>query len=89
MRPVRSDDRNHTEDSQRAMQRVMDGLPQRLSRLSRAGRRIAGDLDTVLQQAVDGARALTGARYGVLAVLDDGGRVEALLASGLTADELR
>ena len=38
---------------------------------------------------MDGARSLTGARYGVLAVLDDAGRVEALLASGLTADEFQ
>lgn len=38
------------------MQRVMDGLRQRLSRLSRASRRIAGDLDldTVLPEQVAG-----------------------------------
>ena len=73
------------------MQDVIDGLRERLSRLSRASLRITGglDLDAVLQETVDGARALTGARYGVLAVLDDSGQVDALLASGLTADEFR
>ena len=73
------------------MQDVIDDLRERLSRLSQASLRIAGDLDldTVLQETVDGARSLTGARYGVLAVLDDAGQVEALLASGLTVDELR
>ncbi len=82
---------NHSEDSQRAMQSVIDDLRERLSRLSRASLRIAGDLDldTVLQETVDGARSLTGARYGVLAVLDDSGQPEALLASGLTEDEFR
>ena len=38
---------------------------------------------------MDGARSLTGARYGVLAVLDDRGQPEALLSSGLTPDEFR
>ena len=73
------------------MQSVIDDLRERLSRLSQASLRIAGDLDldTVLQETVDGARALTGARYGVLAVLDDSGQVEALMASGLTPDEFQ
>ena len=46
-----SDGLNHTEDSQSEMQDVIDGLRERLSRLSRASLRIAGDLDldTVLQ----------------------------------------
>ena len=82
---------NHSENTQKEMQDVIDGLRERLSRLSQASLRIAGDLDldTVLQETVDGARSLTGARYGVLAVLDDAGQVEALLASGLTADEFQ
>ena len=73
------------------LQREIENLRHRLSRLSRAGLRIAGDLDldTVLQETVDGARSLTGARYGVLAVLDDGGEVETLLSSGLTPEEFR
>ena len=82
---------DHSEDLQREMQDVIDDLRERLSRLSQASLRIAGDLDldTVLQETVDGARALTGARYGVLAVLDGAGHVEALLVSGLTPDEFR
>ena len=32
------------------------------------------DLDTVLQEVVDGARVLTGARYGLIAAVDDAGR---------------
>ena len=87
----RSDDLHHSEYLQKQMQGVIDGLRERLSRLSQASLRIAGDLDldTVLQETVDGARSLTGARYGVLALLDDVRRVEALLASGLAADELQ
>ena len=40
--------------------------------------RIAGDLDldTVLQETVNGASSLTGTRYVVLAVLGDSGQVE-------------
>ena len=78
---------NHSED----LQREIENLRDRLSLLSRASLRITGDLDldTVLQETVDGARSLTGARYGVLAVQGDAGQVEALLASGLTPDEFR
>ncbi|MCZ0938706.1 MAG: response regulator [Caldilineaceae bacterium] len=66
-------------------------LRERLSRLSAASLRIneSMDLDTVLQDVLDSARSLVGARYGVLVVLDDGGRVEALLASGLAPDEFQ
>ncbi len=87
IRPVGGDDLNHTED----LQKEIENLRERLSRLSQASLRIAGDLDpdAVLQETVDGARALTGARYGVLAVLNDAGRVESLLASGLTPDEFQ
>ena len=82
---------NNSEDSQQDLQRKIESLQERLSGLSRAGQRINGDLDldTVLQETVDGARSLTNARYGVLAVLDDGGEVEALLSSGLTPNEFQ
>ena len=64
-------------------------LRDRLSKLSAASRRLneSLDFDTVLQGALDSACALTGARYGVLTLLDDGGRVQDFLASGLTAKE--
>lgn len=59
-------------------------LRERLSRLSAASRRIneSLDLDAVLQGVLDSARSLAGARYGVLAVMDDAGQVEALLGLG-------
>ena len=45
----------------------------RISRLSAATLRISDslDLDTVLHEVVEGARALTCARFGVIATLDD------------------
>ena len=54
-----------------------EGLRNRLSRLSEASLRTTEslDLDTILQGVIDGARALTGARYGALLVLDDAGRM--------------
>ena len=64
-------------------------LRDRLARLSAASRRLneSLDFDTVLQGALDAACALTGARYGVMTLLDDGGGVQDFLASGLTAAE--
>ena len=52
-----------------------ESLRERLSRLSEASLRINESLDfgTVLQGVLDSARALTGARYGVITLLDDGG----------------
>ena len=66
-------------------------LRQRLSRLSEASLRINESLDfgTVLQGVLDSARSLTGARYGVITLLDDGGRIQDFLYSGLTPDETR
>ena len=66
-------------------------LRQRLSRLSEASLRINESLDfgTVLQGVLDSARSLTGARYGVITLLDDGGRIQDFLYSGLTAEETR
>ena len=64
-------------------------LQDRLSRLSAASLRIneSIDLDTVLQDVLDSARALAGARYGVLVVLDGDGQGEKMLASGIPAKE--
>ena len=61
----------------------------RLSRLSAASLRINESLefDVVLQGALDSARSLTGARYGVMTLLGDGGMVEDFLASGLSDEE--
>ena len=43
----------------------------------------------MFQEVLDSARSLTGARYGVITLLDDGGRVHDFLYSGLTPDETR
>jgi len=44
-------------------------------------------LETVLRQIVDLARDLTGARYGALAVVDEGGRIARFLTAGLTPEQ--
>ena len=66
-------------------------LRQRLSRLSEASLRIneSLDFDNVLQGVLDSARSLTGARYGVITLLDDRGRIQDFLYSGLTPEESR
>ncbi len=62
-------------------------LRERLSRLSEASLRINESLDyhTVLQGVLDSARTLTQARYGVIALLDDSGRPQDILWSGLSS----
>ena len=64
-------------------------LREHLSRLSEASLRIneSLDFDQVLQGVLDSARSLTGARYGVMTLLDDAGVVQDFLSSGLTAEE--
>ena len=64
-------------------------LKERLTRLSEASLRISETLefDAVLQGALDSARSLTRARYGVMTLMDDGGEVQDFLSSGLTAPE--
>ena len=42
------------------------------------------DVDVVLQEVVDTARELTGARYGAIATLDDAGGLQDLVLSGLS-----
>ena len=66
-------------------------LRERIKRLSVAILRISAslDLDTVLNEVVDSARALTGARYGMIATVDEGGAIQEFIASGLSADERR
>ena len=63
----------------------------RMSALSAAVLRIGAslDLDTVLKEVVDGARALTGARCGAIATVDASGRPGDFVTSGLTAEEHR
>ena len=68
-----------------------EALRNRLSSLSEASPRITEslDLDTILKGVIDGARSLTGARYGALLILDDEGRMQDLVTSGMTPKERR
>ena len=70
-------------------EREIAALRDRLSRLSQASLRINESLDfeTVLQGVLDSARSLTDARYGVITLLDDSGRIQDFLSSGMTAEE--
>ena len=56
--------------------------------LHQAGLSIIGELSLqgVLQKVVDEARALAGARYGALAVVDDNGSFVEFITSGLSAE---
>ena len=47
------------------------------------------DPDAVLQEVVDGARSLTGARYGLITTVDEAGRPQRFVGSGITATEHR
>ena len=69
--------------------RDYEALEERLSRLSEASLRIneSLDFDVVLQGVLDSARSLTGSRYGVMTLVDELGRVQDFLSSGLTAEE--
>ena len=62
-----------------------------LTRLSEASLRIDESLDpeTVLQEILESARALTKARYGLVATFDDAGKMEDFLTSGMTDEESR
>ncbi len=65
-------------------------LRARLSRLTAAILQISEDLDldTVLQEVLDGARSLTGARYGVLIINDEDNEPQDLMISGLSDREI-
>ena len=69
--------------------REIADLRRRLSLLSQAGLRVTEDLDmeTVLQGALDSARSLTGARYGVITLHDAAGVAGDFLSSGMTPEE--
>ena len=69
--------------------REIETLRERISALSTAILRISASLDvaTVLQEVVDSARALTAARYGVIATIDHAGTVQDFVTSGFTREE--
>ena len=47
------------------------------------------DLDTVLRKVVEGARGLTGARFGIIATVDESGAPGEYLLSGFTPEQER
>ena len=63
----------------------------RVSALSAASLRISAslDLETVLNEVVDSARALTGARFGAIATIDETGKPQDFVTSGITEAEHR
>ena len=63
----------------------------RASRLSAAILRVNASLElaTVLEEVVDSARALTGARVGVITTIDERGEVQDAVFRGLSAEEER
>ncbi len=71
--------------------REVEALRGRISALSAASLRINAslELDTVLQEVLDSARSLTGARYGSMVTLDDSSRFQDFITSGLSAEEHR
>lgn len=62
-----------------------------MSRMGKAFLRINESLDfkTVLQGVLDSARSLTYAKYGMMTLLEDGGRVQNCLSSGMTPNQTR
>ncbi len=77
-----------TGDAER-LRRQIEALRERISRLSTAVLRVSDtlDLDTVLQEVVDSARALAAARYALIATVDDAGGVTEFVTSGFTPRE--
>ncbi len=74
-----------------AHRREIETLQEPVSGLSAALLRISGslDLDTVLQEVIDSACALIGARLGVIATVDESGRPQRFLTSGIAPDDHR
>ena len=68
------------------LRREIEALRERVSRLSAAMLRASAsrDLDAVLQEVVDSARALTGARYSLIVTVDGAGGMEEFVTSGFT-----
>ena len=71
-------------------QRAHSLLVDQLLRLNEASLRVANTLEfnDTLQEITDGARYLTGARYGVLALLDEFGSLGQTVASGVEPHQL-
>ena len=66
----------------------IEASEERVSLLTAAILRINAslDLDTVLREIVDNARVLTGARYGIIATVNEAGQPQDTVMSGLTPE---
>ena len=73
------------------LRRENDALRKSISTLNSASLRISAslDLETVLQEVVESARALTRARFGVIVTMGQAGQPIDFLTSGLTDDQRR
>ena len=71
------------------LKRENEALRRRIATLNAAILRINAslDLDTVLDEVVESARALTGARWGVIATVDEAGAPLDFVFSGFTPEE--
>ena len=71
--------------------REIEALRERIAALSAAILRISAslDVDTVLREIAEAARALTGARYAVITTIDAARRLDDTVLSGFTPDEAR
>ena len=78
-------------DNSVALRERIGVLERRVAELSRAAVRISMslDLETVLHEILDSARALTGAAFGTITTVDEMGRPQRFLSSGTTADQHR
>ena len=73
------------------LRREIEALHERISRLSAAVQHVSAslDLDTVLDEILESARALTGARYGFITTIGEAGQPGDFTSSGITAEEHR
>ena len=78
-----------TKDNPDELRQRITALEERLAALHAAVMRVSGSLDlgTVLQEVVDSARALTGARYSVIGTQTRTGQIEDFVTSGFTPEE--
>jgi len=76
-------------ESPHELRQRIGALEERLSALHAAVMRVSASLDlgTVLQEVVDSARGLTGARYGVITTQTENGRIQDFVTSGFTPEE--
>ena len=71
------------------LRRRIETLEDRISNLCAAVLRVSAtlDLETVLREIVDSARTLTGARYGLIATVDDAGQPQDFVTAGLASGQ--